>query len=68
MNKKQAGELGSAVGTILALGIVIILLPIVQIWAWNVLFGSFITIELNFVNWLAVSVIGSIFKSHNKTK
>lgn len=64
MNEKQASNLG----TIFVLGIVIIFLPIVQIWAWNVLFGSFITIELNFVNWLAVSVIGSIFKSDNKTK
>jgi hypothetical protein len=46
----------------------IVIGPILTIWAWNVLFGAHIFIETTLETWFAVVILGAVFKTTVKTK
>ena len=41
----------------------IVIGPILTIWAWNVLFGAHIFIETTLETWFAVVILGAVFKT-----
>ncbi len=49
----SAAMLGAILGTLLIVAIA----PLIFMWAWNQLFGTFLTIEYTFWNWLAALVL-----------
>ena len=49
------------VGLVVLMILLIIVGPVVTIWAWNTLFGAVHPIVLNFNTWLAVAVLGMYF-------
>jgi hypothetical protein len=49
------------VGIVVLVALLVIIGPIVTIWAWNTLFGELHTIELTFNAWLAVVILGMFF-------
>ena len=49
------------VGIVVLVILLIIIGPILTIWAWNTLFGAIHTIELTFNTWLAVFILGMFF-------
>jgi hypothetical protein len=51
------------VGIVVLVALLVIIGPIVTIWAWNTLFGAVHTIELTFNTWLAVAILGMFFSS-----
>ena len=53
------------VGLVVLMILLVIVGPIVTIWAWNTLFGAVHTIELTFNTWLAVAVLGMFFSGSN---
>ena len=50
--------------TVIAFFIFLIVIgPVLTLWAWNVLFGSLYTIPLTFETWIAVVLLGSFFRA-----
>lgn len=55
----------AAVVGLLGLAVILgVFAPLVYIWAWNQLFGSFLTIQYTFWNWLAAIVFINLFTSN----
>lgn len=54
-------------GAVIGMLLILILMPFAYIWAWNTLFGSFLTIEYTFWNWLATFTLVGIF-TYRKVK
>jgi hypothetical protein len=48
--------------------VMVIVWPVVIIWAWNTLFGSMHFIDYTFTNWLAVVVFNLWRKASIKTE
>ena len=46
----------------------IVIGPILTIWAWNVLFGTHIFIETTLETWFAVVILGAVFKTTVRSK
>ena len=53
------------IGIIVLVALLVIIGPIVTIWAWNTLFGAVHAIELTFNTWLAVVILGMFFSGSN---
>ena len=61
---KLAETLG-VVGIVILAILLIVIGPIVTIWAWNTLFGSILTIPTTFDTWLAVAILGMFFTGNS---
>ena len=48
-------------GALIGFVILLALVPLAYIWAWNQLFGSFLLIQYTFWNWLAVLILPGLF-------
>ncbi len=59
----SAAMLGAILGTLLIVAIA----PLIYMWAWNQLFGSLLTIEYTFWNWLATFALTGIL-TYRKAK
>jgi hypothetical protein len=46
----------------------IVIGPILTIWAWNVLFGTHLFIETTLETWFAVVILGAVFKTTVRSK
>jgi hypothetical protein len=55
------------IGIAVLVALLVVIGPIVTIWAWNTLFGAVHTIELTFNTWLAVAVLGMYFTGSGLT-
>ena len=53
------------IGIAVLVALLVVIGPIVTIWAWNTLFGAMHTIELTFNTWLAVVILGFFFTTTN---
>ena len=51
--ENSAAMTGAILGTLL----IVTIAPLIYMWAWNQLFGSFLMIEYTFWNWLAALVL-----------
>jgi hypothetical protein len=49
------------VGIVVLVILLVVIGPILTIWAWNTLFGSILAIPTTFDTWLAVAVLGMFF-------
>ena len=49
------------VGLAVLMILLVVIGPIVTIWAWNTLFGSLLNIPTTFDTWLAVAILGMFF-------
>jgi len=55
------------IGIAVWVALLVVIGPIVTIWAWNTLFGAVHTIELTFNTSLAVAVLGMYFTGSGLT-
>jgi hypothetical protein len=53
------------IGIAVLVALLVVIGPIVTIWAWNTLFGAVHTIEVTFDTWLAVVILGFFFTTTN---
>ena len=53
-------KFGVLIGLIIGL---IIVGPLLTIWAWNTLFGNFHEIDYTMANWFAVVILGARFRA-----
>lgn len=56
-------KIAAAIGLIGLAVIIAVFAPLAYIWAWNQLFGSLLTIQYTFWNWLAAIVFVNLFTS-----
>lgn len=60
--------IAKVVGLSILLIAVVILGPLLTIWAWNTLFGSVHSIDYTVTNWVAVVIIGALFRASVSVK
>jgi hypothetical protein len=51
---------------VLIVVVLVIVGPLLTMWAWNTLFGSLHTIEYSVRTWLAVAVFGALINGRSK--
>jgi hypothetical protein len=65
METKKLAELLGAVGSVVAIVVVLALGPLLTLWALNTLFPA-LNIPYNFSTWAAVAILGAAIKTNVK--